>query len=165
MGCNYSKKNPPKPSIDSVAYLGIVYMRMDYTELLAGLARTQNPKYYGKYEDTVTQLDLFCVRWIKRSQNPFDWKSSVHLKIQFLTVITRNYVGELWAAVLKGLSHTVLSILCFCFTLYLDSLSSPSIIKSHAADLLAWEYCFFPFTQLIIRREKIHKHTIGRLYW
>lgn len=90
-----AKKPNQKRSIDSVAYLGIVYMRMDYTEPLAGLAWTQNPKYYGKYEDTVTQLDLFCVRWIKRRQNPFDLKSAVRLKIQFLSVITRNYVGEL----------------------------------------------------------------------
>lgn len=61
------------PSIDSVAYLGIVYMRTDYTEPLAGLAWTENPKYYEKYEEkmTVTQLGLICVRWIKGNQNPF----------------------------------------------------------------------------------------------
>lgn len=59
MGCSHSKK---KLSIDSVAYLGIVYVRMDYTEPLAGLARTEDPKYYGECEEkmTVTQLDLLC---------------------------------------------------------------------------------------------------------
>lgn len=62
-----------KLSIDSVAYLGIVYVRMDYTEQLAGLARAENPKYYGKYGEkmTVTQLGLICVRWIKGNQRPF----------------------------------------------------------------------------------------------
>lgn len=65
-------------------------MRMDYTELLAGLARTENPKYYWKYEKkmTVTQMDLICVRWIKGNQKPFDLKSALCLKLQFLTVIT-----------------------------------------------------------------------------
>lgn len=76
VGCSHSKNTPPqkKLSIASVAYLGIVYVRMDYTEPLAGLARSENPKYYGKYEEriTVTQLDLFCVRWIKGNQKAFD---------------------------------------------------------------------------------------------
>lgn len=84
------RKKKKKLSIDPVAYLGIVYMRMDYTEQLAGLARTENPKYYGKYEEkmTVTQLDLICVRCIKRKQRTLDLKSALCLKIHFLTLIT-----------------------------------------------------------------------------
>lgn len=68
-----------------MAYLGIVYMRVDYTAQLAGLAWTQNPKSYRKYEEkmTVTQLDLICVRWIKGNQKPFDLKSALCLKILF----------------------------------------------------------------------------------
>lgn len=45
-------------------------MRMDKNEPLAGLAQAQNPKYEGKYEDTVTQLDLFCVRRMKEGRTP-----------------------------------------------------------------------------------------------
>lgn len=47
-------------STDTVAYLGIVYMKMDCLEPCAGLAQIENSKYYGKYVEkmSVTQLEF-----------------------------------------------------------------------------------------------------------
>lgn len=133
---------------------------------ISRLSSGSESKVWRKVWGHSDPVGLILCKKDERRQNPFDLKSAVCLKIPFLTVIIWNYVcGELWAAVLKGLSHTVPSVLCFCFNLYLDSLSSPCIINSHAAFLLAWEYCFFPFTQLIIQRDKTHKQAIGRPYW
>lgn len=161
VGSNYSRK---KKYRFSVLFIHCLYEN-GLNRTVSRLSSDSESEVWRKVWGHSDPVGLILCKKDQRRQNPFDLKPAVCLKIQFLTVIMWNYVGELWAAVLKGLSPTVLSILCFCFTLYLDSFSSPSIINSHAADLLAWEYCFFPFTQLIIQRDETHKQAIGRPYW
>lgn len=56
-------------------------MTMEREQLYAGFAQPMNPKNYGKYEDTVTQLDFISHKKDKKtSLNPFDFHSAVCLK-------------------------------------------------------------------------------------
>lgn len=54
-----------------MAYLDIVYMRMDYTELLADLAQTENPLYYGEHEDHCDPVGLNLCKMDKKKAEAF----------------------------------------------------------------------------------------------
>ncbi len=94
----------------------------------------------------------------------FYFNSALCLKIQFLTVITWNYVGELWAYYCcsqRAFSYCTEHTLLLFQSIFRFSLLPVSL---RAMQQILWlgNIVSFPTqrSQLIIQRERIHKHTV-----